>query len=254
VSFTRRQVLAGLGGVLGAAAAFPGRALGFGEATHVDIGELDLGPGTLSRPNAWKRLLYDMVQSTSVECANRSVVVSPEDPEMFEHPFCVLVGDGPFEPVSDKALEQLSQFLAYGGFLFIDDTTGSDTSGFDAAVRRLTGRLFPTRPMAPLPGDHSVMRSFFLLDGCPGRIDRHPYLEGVTVGNLCPIVYCRNDISGALDRADDGRYRYPVVPGGERQRREAVKVGINLMMYALTANYKNDQAHVKQLMLEGRMK
>lgn len=250
MSWSRRNVL----GALGAGVLLPQVSWAFGDANRVDIGELDLGPGTLSRPNAWKRLLYDMVQSTSVEAAPRSVVVKPDEPEMFEHPFCVLVGDGAFAPVSEHALEQLSQFLAYGGFLFVDDTTGSDASGFDGSVRRLMRRLFPTRPMAPLPGDHSVLRSFFLLQRCPGRIDLHPLLEGVTVGNLCPVVYCRNDISGALDRSDEGRYLHPCVPGGERQRREAVKVGINLMMYSLTANYKNDQAHVRQLMLERRLK
>lgn len=254
MTWTRRALLAGLSGVPLAGLVRSRAAWAFGETTQVDIAELDLGDGTLSRPNAWKRLLYDLTQSTSVECASTSLTVRPEDAAMFEHPFCVLLGKGAFAPVSEAAIEQLSQFLAYGGFLWIDDTTGSEASGFDDSVRRLCGRLFPTRPLAPLPGDHSVMRSFFLLDRVPGRIDRQPYLEGVTVGNLCPVVYSRNDVSGALDRADDGSYLYPCVPDGERQRREAIKVGINVMMYALTANYKNDQAHIRQLMLDRRLK
>lgn len=249
MSLTRRQVMA----AVAAAWALPTRGWAFGETTRVGIAELDLGAGTVSRPTAWKRLLYDMKHTTSVECASASVQVTPESPELFEHPFCVLLGSGSFAPLSDKGVEQLSQFLAYGGFLFIDDTTGSDTSGFDTSVRRLTSRLFPTRPLAPLPGDHSVMRAFFLLRGAAGRINRHAYLEGVTVGNLCPIVYSRNDVSGALVQDATGRYLNACVPGGENQRREALKVGVNAMMYALTANYKNDQAHVNQLMLERRL-
>ena len=75
----------------------------------------------------------------------------------------------------------------------------------------------------------------------------------MTVGNLSPLIYCRNDLSGALDRGPDGRSVHACVPGGERQRGEAVKVGINLVMYSLTANYKRDQAHVRALMLEGRL-
>jgi hypothetical protein len=82
----------------------------------------------------------------------------------------------------------------------------------------------------------------------------HGYPEGVMVGNLAPVVYCRNDVSGALERRPDGRHMYPCVPGGEAQRREALKIGINLLMYSLTANYKNDQAHVRQLILERRLK
>lgn len=249
MTWRRRDVLLALSSL----AVVP-RAWSFGETTHVDVAELDLGSGTLSRPAAWKRLLYELMQSTSVICEPRAVQVKPEDPALFEHPFTVLVGDGAFAPPSDQAIEQLVQYLQYGGFLFIDDASGSDASGFDASVRALVARIFPTRPLAPLPGDHSMMRSFFLLDRVPGRVDRIAWLEGITVATLCPLVYSRNDVSGALDQSPEGAYLHSCVPGGERQRREARKVVINAVMYALTANYKNDQAHVRQLMLERRLK
>jgi hypothetical protein len=35
-----------------------------------------------------------------------------------------------------------------------------------------------------------------------------------------------------------------VVPGGEHQRETAYRFGVNLVMYALTGNYKSDQVHV----------
>ena len=248
MSWTRRAVL----GALGACAVAP-KARAFGEATKVDIAELDLGAGTLSRTNAWRRLLYDLMQLTSVECASTSVRVTPEDPQLFEHPFAVLIGDGAFADPSEDAVNQLERYLAYGGFLFVDDTTASDASGFDASVRRLMSRVFPTRPFAPLPPDHSVNRSFFLLRGCAGRVAAFPYLESITAGTLAPVVYCRNDISGALDRTDAGAPRFPCVPS-EAQRIDAMKLGINLLMYSLTADYKNDQAHIRQLMLERRIK
>lgn len=248
MSWTRRALLTAL-----AATPIARRALAFGESTHVDIAEINLGPGTVSRANAWRRLLYDMTQLTSVECASNSVVVTPEDPALFEHPFAVLLGDGGFADPSEEAVNQLERYLAYGGFLFIDDTTGVDASGFDEAVRRLLARVFPTRPLAPMPPDHSVNRAFFLLHGCAGRINTWPYLECITAGNLAPVVYCRNDISGALDRTDTGSPRFPCVPS-ESQRIDAMKLGLNLIMYSLTADYKSDQAHIKQLMLERRIK
>jgi hypothetical protein len=248
VSVTRRTVLIGASSLVLAP-----RALAFGDATMVDICELDLGAGTLSRPNAWKRLLYEVKGTTSVECEARAVRLKPEDPAVFEHPFCVLVGDGAFAVPSDAALEQLSRYLAYGGFLLIDDTTAAERSPFDASVRDLVQRLFPTRPLGPLPPDHSLYRSFFLLKTPLGRVDRFSYAEGISSDDLTPLVYVRNDLSGALDRGDDGRSTYPCVPGGEDQRREAIKLGINLILFALTSNYKKDQAHVKQLMKEGRL-
>lgn len=248
LSPSRRTVLACL-----ASAMVAPRALAFGEDTHVDIAEIDLGAGTLSRPNAWKRLLYEVINTTSVVCRPQSVRVGADDPELFQHPFAVLLGREAVELPSDEALEQLSRYLAYGGFLVIDDTTGSESSAFDRSARELIRRLFPTRPVSPLPPEHSIYRSFFLIKRPLGRVDRFPWLEGVTVGNQTPLVYCRNDLSGALDRGDDGRARHPCVPGGEGQRREAIKLGINLVMYSLTANYKKDQAHVRELMRQNRL-
>ena len=245
----RRQFM----GLLIAAGVLPRQSLAMGDSTLVDIAELDVGRGTVSRPGAWELLLYDLEQTTSVSTRPGSVRVKPEQPELFEHPFLVLAGDGGFEPLSETAVGQLSEYLAYGGFLVMDDKSGLLDSEFDRSARRLARRLFPTRPMAPLQQDHSIYRSFFLLESVAGRVSSTKMLEGVTVGNLCPLVYSQNDLSGALDRGPDGRYRFACVPGGERQRKGALKVWVNLLMYALTANYKNDQAHIRQLMLERRL-
>ena len=243
----RRQFLAAA-----AAMGVAPSALAFGDANLVNIAELDV-PGTLARPNAWKRLLYDVVNTTSVECDTDVPRIAPSAPTLFDHPFAVLLGGERFTQPTAEGMEQLSRYLSYGGFLLIDDTSGAEDSDFDASVRTLCASLFPTRPLSPIPADHSVFRSFFLLDAPLGRVDRYAYLEGITVGNVAPVLYCRNDLSGALERGDDGRARYPVVPGGERQRREALKLGINLVMYSLTANYKKDQVHVRRLMMERRL-
>ena len=46
----------------------------------------------------------------------------------------------------------------------------------------------------------------------------------------------------------DGRPLFPVTPGGERQREMAYRFGVNLAMYALTGNYKSDQAHTRTIL------
>ncbi len=224
-----------------------------GDATKLDVAELSLASGSVSRPSAWLRLLYEVEQTTSVETLARVVPLSPEDPSLFDHPLAVLVGQDVLPALSEDAVEQLARYLHYGGFLLIDDASGVKDSAFDEAVRDLCARLFPTRPLAPLSADHSVFRAFFLIDRPLGRTDLVPWLEGVTVGDVTPLVYCRNDLSGALARGQDGRDAFPVVPGGETQRREAVKLGINLVMYALTSNYKHDMTHVRQLLEDGRL-
>lgn len=245
---SRRQLLGGLAALVAAR-----RALAFGEASEVDIAELRLPRGTVSRPEAWKRLLFEVIQTTSVEAVPRAVPLAPDDPGLFRHPFAVLVGDDALPELSEAAREQLVRYLSYGGFLVIDDASGVPDSAFDRSARALIRRLFPNRPLAVLPSDHSVYRSFFLLREPIGRVAHHRSLEGVPIGSMHPLLYSRDDLSGALDRTPDGRDALPCTPGGEDQRREAIKLGVNLVMYALTSNYKQDQAHVEELMREGRL-
>lgn len=248
MTVTRRAMIGGLG-----ALALAPRAWAFGEAGQIDVAELQLPRGTVSRPNAWVRCLLETVQTTSVECNPRAVQLAPDDPELFAHPFAVLAGDGALPPLGERAREQLVRYLSYGGFLFVDDASGGADDAFDRSVRALCGQLFPTRPLGVLSADHSVYRSFFLIRRPVGRVATHQVLEGVQVGSMHPLVYSQDDVSGALDRREDGLDLNACVPGGELQRREAVKLGINLLLYALTSNYKHDQAHVRRLMEEGRL-
>jgi hypothetical protein len=224
-----------------------------GPSSQLDVVELMMGSSTLSRPGAWEKALLQVSMSTSIKVNPRAVQSSPEEPELFAHPFAVLIADGPLPDLTDKAAQMLQRFLSYGGFLFIDDATGSPNGEVTPSVRRLCRRLFPTRSLSPLRGDHSVYRSFFLLKSPMGRVVASDVMEGIQIGEITPLIFCPNDLSGALDRGKNGLDLNPVVPGGEWQRTEALKLAINLFMYSLTSNYKHDQAHVAELLKDGRL-
>ncbi len=249
-SWTRRRMLQALA-ASGLTAPLTAHALG--AASQLDVAELSVDGVSLHRPAAWQRLLFEVIQTTSVEANPAVSTIPPHDPSLFSHPFTVLIGSDAISGLDAAAIEQLRRFVSYGGFLLFDDASGARDSVFGRSVRELCRELFPTRPLAPLPGDHSIYRAFFLLDRPVGRVVVSDVLEGVTLGPVTPIVYCPNDLSGALHRGPDGRNRFPVTPGGEWQRREALKLGVNLIMYSLTSNYKHDQAHVAELMQDGKL-
>ena len=58
------------------------------------------------------------------------------------------------------------------------------------------------------------------------------------------MIVCQNDLAGAWDGDLLGAYTNTCVPGGERQREMSFRLGINLVMYAMTGNYKKDQVHL----------
>ena len=62
------------------------------------------------------------------------------------------------------------------------------------------------------------------------------------------ILVTSNDLAAAWALDDSNRPVYSTVPGGEAQREQAFRTGINIVMYALTGNYKADQVHVPALL------
>jgi hypothetical protein len=65
---------------------------------------------------------------------------------------------------------------------------------------------------------------------------------------VSPIIIGGNDCAAAWGVYSNGKPLVAVVPGGERQREMAYRFGVNVVMYALTGNYKADQVHVPALL------
>ncbi len=66
--------------------------------------------------------------------------------------------------------------------------------------------------------------------------------------SVSPVIVGGNDWAAAWAVDEDGRNPYATVPGGARQRTLAYRFGVNLVMYALTGNYKGDQVHVPAIL------
>ena len=88
------------------------------------------------------------------------------------------------------------------------------------------------------------MRSYYLLRRVGGVRLANPALEGITFGSSTPVIYCQNNLGGAWERDQLGKWTNACVPGGEAQRKDAFHLGINAIVYAMTENYKEDLIHV----------
>ena len=112
--------------------------------------------------------------------------------------------------------------------------------------RVLDGVEIPS--LVPVPPDHVLTKSFYLMQDFPGRFAGGTlWVEGDEAKDrdgVSSIIIGSNDWAAAWAVDRFGRSLNPVVPGGERQRELAFRFGVNLVMYALTGNYKADQVHV----------
>ena len=156
--------------------------------------------------------------------------------------------------LSDAARKRVNEFLAHGGTILFDlreaaastMILGRASRGSEALMRLSEGLDIP--PLAPIPPDHVLTKSFYLMQDFPGRYAGGTLWVGATEGRVndgvASVLVGSNDWASAWAVDTSGRPLYAVVPGGERQRELAYRAGVNLVMYALTGNYKADQVHV----------
>ncbi len=216
-----------------------------GEASKVVIPQIKYKGGTYNpRPHAVESLLAQMAKRTSVEVKRVPLILEPGDARLYRYPFIYMGGNKAFKPFSEKELKALRNHLTYGGFLLIDDNSSKPNSEFDQSVRRMIGRLFPHIPLQRISRDHSIFRSFYLINQVVGRMVNKPYLEGITTKGRTVLVYSANDLGGAWSKSKLGHWDFDMIGGGNRQRKLSLRLGVNIVMYALTLDYKKDMVHL----------
>jgi len=170
---------------------------------------------------------------------------------------------------SAEAYSKLNDYLRSGGMILFD-TRDADTASFGASSpngRKLQELAAPLDipALEPIPADHVMTRTFYLLQDFPGRHNSRDIwveaadpnieqVEGMPFRDLndgvTPVVIGGNDWAAAWAVTSGGAPMLPVGRGfsGERQREIAYRFGINLVMHVLTGNYKSDQVHVPALL------
>lgn len=195
-------------------------------------------------PAGPQRLLSEVRRRTSVEPSPMVNEVEALDPDIFNMPFLYISGRGGFPDLGAEVAGWLRKYVETGGFVLIDDASGVENSGFAEGIGELLKKAFPGEELKPLAADHTIYQSFYLLSGAPGRKLVRPVLSGISRDALTPVVFTSNDLAGALENDPLGGWANPCIPGGERQREMAIRLGVNLVLYALTGNYKKDQVHI----------
>jgi len=210
----------------------------------------------------------NLFRRTSIEPAT-AIGVDLETDELAFYPLIYWPIVATQKMPSNAAYIKLNSYLRTGGMILFD-TRDADIGGFGAATaegRQLQRFAAPLDipALEPLPEDHVLTRSFYLLQDFPGRyqgrdiwVEASPPVadaaEGMPFRNLndgvTPVVIGGNDWAAAWATDQAGNWMLPVGRGfaGERQREIALRFGVNLMMYVLTGNYKSDQVHVPALL------
>jgi hypothetical protein len=229
------------------------RALAFGDAARLVFAQVRHGGRWDPRPDGLSRLSWEIAKRTSIETAPVVKPLGLADPELFRYPLAVLSSDQGFPEPADNEIAELRRYLSYGGLLFVDDASAVRGGAFERSARQLVGRIVAGAQLVKVPREHVLYKSFYLLDGPAGRLASTPDLEALELGGRLAVLYSGNDLIGAFARDSLGTWEFEVTPGGELQREKSIRLGVNIAMYALCLDYKEDQVHIPFIMKRRRI-
>ena len=173
---------------------------------------------------------------------------------------------------SEETLKRIDSYMKQGGTVLFDTRdavvappgSGGETRGPGMTELRKILSSLDIPELEPVPRDHVLTKTFYLLRDFPGRFNsgqlwvealpaasdddeasRRPARGGDGVSS---IIITSNDLAGAWALQPDGQPMLPMVEGEPRQRELAFRAGVNIVMYTLTGNYKADQVHVPALL------
>lgn len=201
-------------------------------------------------------LSLTLFRRSSVEPAEPHAI-NPETDALDVYPILFLSLPDSAEPLSSTAIARLNAYMRNGGALFIDTRQGGNVGSrdsFEGLATMLPGLDSPA--LSPVTDEHVLTRSFYLLDNFPGRYSgRRLWIESSSAADaddrrgdgVSRLFVGDADYLSAWAVDERGRPLYSV-DGGDRQREMALRFGINLVIYVLTGNYKEDQVHLPALL------
>ena len=180
-----------------------------------------------ANPSSLPNLLRAIAERTGLPVAERERVVQLTSPDLWEVPYLYMTGHGNVR-FSDQQAATLRRYLENGGFLHADDNYGLNES-----FRREIAAVFPDRSLVEVPLDHPVYHILYDFPQGVPKVHEHDGLPaqafGIFLENRLAVFYTYQSDLG------DGWEDASVHGDPEAVREAALKMGVNLFVYAVTA-------------------
>ncbi|MGE5165800.1 MAG: DUF4159 domain-containing protein [Sphingobacteriales bacterium] len=229
----------------------------------------DAGVDEVSK-NGLQGLTLFLAQRTALE-AGDPIGLDPARDELAFFPLIYWPISPSAPKPSQAALDKIDAYMKRGGTVLFDTRDAVDAPPGRGGEMRGPGMValrsilssLDIPELEPVPHDHVLTKTFFLLRDFPGRFTNGQlWVEALPADNeeeesnrparagdgVSSILITSNDLAGAWAMRPDGQPVLPLVPGEPRQRELAFRAGVNIVMYALTGNYKADQVHIPALL------
>lgn len=166
-------------------------------------------------------------QHTLMDLPQKEAVVELTTDRLFTYPYLYLTGHGNVS-FSPSEADRLRQYLLRGGFLHIDDNYG-----LDEFIRQELEKVFPEKELVEVPYSHPIYTvRYDFSDGLP-KIHEHDgeppqgfgYFDDY--GRLMVFYTYETDLGDGWEPAS-------VHNNPPEKRRQALRMGVNILTYAMT--------------------
>ena len=198
-------------------------------------------------------LSYQLGQRTSVEPEEpHGVDLARDSLELYPMIYYAVPRDA--RPLSAAATAKVNAYLRAGGAFVVDTRDATPGRDVSANLQQLLAGI-DAPLLQPAPPDHVLTKSYYLIRSFPGRLNGRLWIESGAASRdsrrgdgVSGLFIGGSDWAGAW--AIDKRTGRPLLTmeGGDRAREMTYRFGINLVMYILTGNYKEDQVHIPELL------
>jgi hypothetical protein len=198
-------------------------------------------------------LSYQLGQRTSVEPGlPQSVDLERDALEVYPMIYYAVPRNA--RPLSPAAAEKVNAYLRAGGAFVVDTRDAAPGRDVSQNLEQLLIGI-DAPPLQPAPTTHVITKSYYLIKSFPGRLNGRLWLESSSTDRstrrgdgVSGLFIGGSDWAGAWAIDSNTGRPLQTMDGGEAAREMAYRFGINLVMYILTGNYKEDQVHVKELL------
>jgi hypothetical protein len=210
------------------------------EGTHIADDDFLGEPWYIDAPAAEQNLSRRVKTATAIQVED-PIVMTLDDPRLFEHPWIYFVEVGNLK-LAESDVPILREFLLRGGNAYFDDFHGSFE--WENLARELK-RVFPDREIVEVQKDHPVFSCFYKIDAYPQVPGLGSFLAGRTweKGGIVPHLRTILDDTGRpmvfinwnTDMGDGWEWSNAEdYPGYVKYTALSYRMAINEITYALT--------------------
>ena len=200
-----------------------------------------------ARDSAASRWAWELIQRTSAPARLDVCNIPAESAQLLDEPFAIWTGNDDPGVLTNTERRAIDRFLRLGGLLVVDDSN-PPVGAFGRGARRELSTVVSDCPIQALPAQHVMYKSYYILNRAVGRFLGSGKVDAISRGRYAQVLFLDCDLMGALATQSAGRWMFEMVGGAARQREEAIRLAINLAMYLLCSDYKDDQVHAAWLM------